>query len=868
MPALSLSLKPAPLASRALRLAFLALCVVVTAVACAVQASTGGSLSAGTAEEGRKLFADNCVSCHGQRGDRIPTAPLSSREFLESRGDATLAHAVGDGKGVMPAFSKTREGPLGDDQLRSIVAYLNLSAGRQSPTLLAAPGQKIYQEQCTRCHGDKGDRIPVAPLSSADFLASRGDTVLLDAISQGVGVMPGFRQGTGPTLVDEQVKAVIAYLRYNVDATLAQRVSDGRDLYLSKCLSCHGERGDRSPGIALGSAEFLRKTGDDALLAAITDGKGKMPGFVRPKGSTLSAGDASSLLAYMKSWSGLPAGMALAAIGGGGASPAAAAPGPGKDLYTRSCNACHGEKGDKLPTAKLNDPAWLQSKGDPALSQAIAQGKGGMPALGKAKGGALSDDDVTAIVAYLKGLADGGAAPAAAAGPSPAASAVPKPAVPAPAASLAGGTAGPGKDLYARSCSICHGDAGDKLPTAKLSEASFLQSKGDATLAQSIANGKGTMPGFGKEQGGALSADDVTSVVNYLTSLAGGGSASPSASPAASPVPSLPVPSSAPALSGPAHGILPAEATGTTAGPGKDLYTAYCLVCHGVKGDTLPTAKLADAAWLKSRGDDVLTQSIATGKGAMPGFGKEKGGSLGPDDVSSILSYVKILASGAPAPATAAAAPASAAAAAPASASAAPASPTPDEQILIARGDQLYRANCATCHGSGASQMGRLAEGSWLQQRGDRALLRSISDGKSLPGAPNAMPPQARSQGGPLSGEDVTAMLAYLKSVAGIPLTPPPSAEGGPDLALGKDLYGKGCAACHGDKGDKVPSAKLADGAWLQIRGDDALSLAIAGGKGAMPGLGKEKGGALSADDVTAIISFLKSLAGLAPAGQ
>src|SRR5947209_1596193 len=57
-------------------------------------------------DEGHGLFQSECVTCHGDKGDRIPVAPLNSREFLDSRGDATLAAVIGEGKGVMPAWGK------------------------------------------------------------------------------------------------------------------------------------------------------------------------------------------------------------------------------------------------------------------------------------------------------------------------------------------------------------------------------------------------------------------------------------------------------------------------------------------------------------------------------------------------------------------------------------------------------------------------------------------------------------------------------------------------------------------------------------------------------------------------------------------
>ena len=76
----------------------------------------------------------------------------------------------------------------------------------------------------------------------------------------------------------------------------------------------------------------------------------------------------------------------------------------GKSAYGQYCQSCHGEKGDALPTANLGLATFLAGRGDGALVKAIAEGRGGMPAFGKAKGGQLGDEQVLALVEYLKSL--------------------------------------------------------------------------------------------------------------------------------------------------------------------------------------------------------------------------------------------------------------------------------------------------------------------------------------------------------------------------------------------------------------------------------------------------------------------------------
>src|SRR5919199_3163988 len=613
-------------------------------------------------DEGRGLFQSECVTCHGDKGDRIPVAPLNSRDFLDSRGDVTLAAVISEGKGVMPAWGTTRGGPLSDDQIRAVIAYLSSAADRTSPIVLASTGQSIYQAECATCHGDKGDRVPVAPLNVKAFLDSRSDTQLIDVVAHGTGVMPPFgkRPGVAAGLSDDQVKAVVAYLRSSVDAGVAGRVSRGRSLYLSDCLSCHGEKGDRVPNVLLASPDFLRKEGDPLLAQVIVEGKGTMPGLLRAKTAGFDVEDITALQTYLKTWAGLPAGVVL----------------PGS----------------------------------------------------------------------------GGVQVAAGSGPSGAARAATTGAVPAATTGVA-----------------------------------------SAAVA-------------------------------------------------------APVPAAAPAAA-------------KNVAQGKDIFGQKCVGCHGAKGDQLGSVKLMDAGFLQQRGDDALLQTISTGKGGMPAQGKDKGGTLTGDDIAAVLAYLKsqagIAAPGGPA-ADAPAAPAAAApAAAPfAPAPAAPAAPAPltqDEQALVSHGKSLFVGNCATCHGESKEQLGKLGNGTWLLQRGDRGISQTIADGKSVPGAPLAMPAFSTK----LSADDIGAVIAYLKSVAGVSLTAAPVAAG-PDPAHGKEVFGSTCTTCHGAKGDQLPAAKLNDASFLQQRGEAGLTQVVTSGKGGMPALG----GKLSPDDTPAVLPSLKSTAG------
>lgn len=75
----------------------------------------------------------------------------------------------------------------------------------------------------------------------------------------------------------------------------------------------------------------------------------------------------------------------------------------GAQIFAEKCAACHGAKGNMMPMADLSSQKFLADKGDATLVESITKGKGGMPAWG----GTLSQEKITAVVAYLKAAAAG-----------------------------------------------------------------------------------------------------------------------------------------------------------------------------------------------------------------------------------------------------------------------------------------------------------------------------------------------------------------------------------------------------------------------------------------------------------------------------
>ncbi len=75
---------------------------------------------------GQQLWGLNCSSCHGVNGEGVSAPALNSQEFLTSTTDEQMAGIIRGGiPGTeMPAWWNEYGGPLTDQQIESIVAYV------------------------------------------------------------------------------------------------------------------------------------------------------------------------------------------------------------------------------------------------------------------------------------------------------------------------------------------------------------------------------------------------------------------------------------------------------------------------------------------------------------------------------------------------------------------------------------------------------------------------------------------------------------------------------------------------------------------------------------------------------------------------
>ncbi|HKZ68848.1 MAG TPA: c-type cytochrome [Anaerolineales bacterium] len=421
---------------------------------------------------------------------------------------------------------------------------------------LAAPdGQRLFAVNCAGCHG-RG-------------VAFAGEETELRAlISQGGQhlEMPAWRG----TLTVGDLDVLAAYV---VDPASTPA---GKTLFDQHCSTCHGEQVPKAP-----DKDSARKiiAGGGAHVT--------MPVW----GKILTAEQLNALVAYT-----------LSASKGTGAAI-------GAQIFIDNCAACHGQFGEGGPNpsraddiiAPISSAEFLRTRDDLTLRNIVAQGQPnfGMSPFGSAYGGPLNDDQVDAVVAFMRGWEA-------------------NPPVELPPEVSVGQAVLTGAQVFVEICARCHGADGEGGIGPALNDPAFQTRYDDQALFDTISNGHEATAMIA--WGDILSTDQITQLVRYLRTL----------KPAAE---GVETPGAPPRFSAQ---ILP-------------LLQAKCSVCHSEKthlggwdassyeavmttGDHGPTVKPgeAEASLLAQRVSGTQTQG-----GIMP-----PGGLLPADEIQLIVDWI------------------------------------------------------------------------------------------------------------------------------------------------------------------------------------------------------------------------------------
>jgi mono/diheme cytochrome c family protein len=347
------------------------------------------------------LFDQHCSSCHGSH---IPLAINIEQ--------ARLAITEGGAHKTMPVWGQI----LTSEQLDALVQY-TFQAAQGSPIQV---GQGLFARNCSSCHGEFGEGGPnpvragdtIPPISTSDFLKTRDDSTIRAIIAQGqpdLG-MPPFASSNGGQLSDDEVDAIVAFIRsWGANPLVLEPASSPTpaptqaglsvaEIYGNLCAQCHGSLGGGGSGPSLDTPEFQQTTSDKDIANTINLGEASTPMIAW--GKLLSADQIGQLVQYIRQLGGLHVG-----------TPTSGVPtfkGNVLPILQSNCATCHGSFGgwdastfSGVMTSGIHKPVVLP--GDAVNSLLVQKIQGTqttgaiMPPTGK-----LSDAEIQVIIDWIK----------------------------------------------------------------------------------------------------------------------------------------------------------------------------------------------------------------------------------------------------------------------------------------------------------------------------------------------------------------------------------------------------------------------------------------------------------------------------------
>jgi mono/diheme cytochrome c family protein len=329
-------------------------------------------------QTGRAIYNEQCSSCHGTNGEGGVGTALNNRALLKKTDDNRFFSIARSGvpSTQMPAWSVDYGGPLTDEEIRSVVAYIRAwepTAPVIEPAVFepnAEEGAIIFESTCALCHGQNGvgtDKTPA--INDIERLTSLDDDWYRSTIRVGRPAkgMPTW----GTVLSPNQIEHLIALFDSWREGQSVIATFNITDLINDAIFSLEQDDPDSA---------MLQIT---RALGLMLEGPGKE--ILRNAESQLGSDDQQGSLATLyilrDQW---PIGDPL----------------NGVTLYNTYCQPCHGANGEGGIGLQLQPNEFVQTNINADLVAFIQEGRQGTAMAGFDT--RLIEQEIADIVAHLR----------------------------------------------------------------------------------------------------------------------------------------------------------------------------------------------------------------------------------------------------------------------------------------------------------------------------------------------------------------------------------------------------------------------------------------------------------------------------------